>query len=95
MQLSWGHDEYIYQVTKDYLPAEAQYMLRYHSFYAAHRENAYRCLMNDPDREMFVWVKAFNAYDLYSKGSEKPDVRALAPYYQDLIGRYFPDQIAF
>ena len=31
--LSWGHDEYIYHVTKEYLPIEAQYMLRYHSFY--------------------------------------------------------------
>ena len=31
--LSWGHDEYIYQVCKDYLPTPALYMLRYHSFY--------------------------------------------------------------
>src|SRR5689334_1635079 len=29
--LSWGHDEYIYNVVKDYLPTEALYMLRYHS----------------------------------------------------------------
>src|SRR2546425_3464797 len=30
--MSWGHDEYMYQVVKDYLPTEALYMIRYHSF---------------------------------------------------------------
>ena len=44
-------------------------MIRYHSFYAAHREGAYAHLMNDRDREMFDWVRAFNPYDLYSKGA--------------------------
>src|SRR5262245_8222854 len=33
VQISWGHDEYIYHVAKDHLPEEALYMLRYHSFY--------------------------------------------------------------
>src|SRR5688572_9102494 len=55
VQLSWGHDEYIYQVTKDYLPAEAQYMLRYHSFYPWHRENEYAQLTNARDRELLQW----------------------------------------
>src|SRR6266705_2985232 len=40
--MSWGHDEYLYQVTKPYLPLEAQYMIRYHSFYPAHRDDEYR-----------------------------------------------------
>jgi hypothetical protein len=31
VNLSWGHDEYIYHVCKDYLPIEGLYMLRYHS----------------------------------------------------------------
>src|ERR1700728_103287 len=33
VHLSFGHDEYIFQVTRKYVPEEAQYMLRYHSFY--------------------------------------------------------------
>ena len=33
VDLSWGHDEYLYHVVKDYLPEEALYMIRYHSFY--------------------------------------------------------------
>ena len=33
VDLSWGHDEYLYHVVKDYLPEEGLYMIRYHSFY--------------------------------------------------------------
>ena len=90
VHLSWGHDEYLYQVVKGCLPEEALYMIRYHSFYAAHREGAYEHLMNDRDREMFRWVRAFNPYDLYSKTPIRPDVAALRPFYEDLIAEYFP-----
>ena len=31
--MSWGHDEYLYHLTRDHLPLPAQYMIRYHSFY--------------------------------------------------------------
>ncbi len=41
VDISWGHDEYIYHVARPYLPEPALYMLRYHSFYAAHREDEY------------------------------------------------------
>ena len=91
--MSWGHDEYIYHVTKDYLPIEAQYMLRYHSFYACHREGEYGHLMNDQDREYFRWVKKFNPYDLYTKSTQRMDVEALRPYYQELIAEFFPDEL--
>jgi inositol oxygenase len=91
--LSWGHDEYIYNVTRNYLPEPAQYMLRYHSFYAAHRHGAYRNLMNQHDEEMFEWVKKFNPYDLYSKGADRPDLKKIKPYYDDLIAEFFPAQI--
>jgi len=93
--MSWGHDEYIYHVTKDYLPLEALYMLRFHSFYPAHREGEYDYLMNDQDREYFRWVNAFNPYDLYTKSSEPPNVAELRPYYDDLIAEFFPSEINF
>ncbi len=93
VDLSWGHDEYLYHVTKGYLPQEAQYMIRYHSFYPAHREGDYQYLMDDRDREMFQWVREFNPYDLYSKSSERPSVEQLHPYYEDLIADYFPSQL--
>src|SRR5688572_16139011 len=90
VHLSWGHDEYLYHVVKDYLPTEALYMIRYHSFYPAHREGEYDYLMNERDREMFKWVRAFNPYDLYTKSHERPDVTKLRPFYEGLIGEYFP-----
>ena len=93
VHLSWGHDEYLYQVVKDYLPEEALYMIRYHSFYPGHREGAYTHLMNDRDKEMFAWVRAFNPYDLYSKSAERPDVAKLRPYYEELIAEYFPSTL--
>ena len=93
VDVSWGHDEYLYQVMKDYLPEPALYMIRYHSCYPIHREGAYGYLMNDRDREMFEWVRKFNPYDLYSKGNERADVAALRPYYESLIREYFPDKL--
>jgi len=90
VSLSWGHDEYLYQVVKDYLPEEGLYMVRYHSFYAAHREGEYGHLMNDHDRAMFDWVRAFNPYDLYTKRDRRPEVATLRPYYEDLIAEFFP-----
>ncbi len=95
VHLSWGHDEYIYNVVKEYLPEEALYMLRYHSFYAAHREGAYEYLMNEHDRKMFEWVRHFNPYDLYSKSPMPPDPVKLRPFYEDLIAKYRPAQLSF
>ncbi len=91
--MSWGHDEYLYHITKDYLPEPALYMIRYHSFYAQHREHAYEHLMDDHDREMFQWVKKFNPYDLYSKSPKPPVVEELRPYYENLIAKYLPEKI--
>ncbi len=95
VHISWGHDEYLYQVVKDYLPEEALYMIRYHSCYAIHKEGAYGHLMNDHDRSLFAAVRAFNPYDLYSKVDTRPDVAQLRPYYEDLISEYFPHFISW
>lgn len=95
VHLSWGHDEYLYHVVKDHLPDEALAMIRYHSFYAAHRSGEYTHLMNDRDRELMDGVRRFNPYDLYSKGEERPDVAALTPYYRDLIDEFFPKPLAW
>ena len=93
VDLSWGHDEYLYHVVKDYLPDEALYMIRYHSFYPCHREHAYEYLMNDRDKRLFAGVRAFNPYDLYSKSAARPDPRKLKPFYEELIAEYFPAQL--
>jgi inositol oxygenase len=93
--MSWGHDEYLYHVVKDYLPPPALAMIRYHSFYPGHREGAYDHLMNDADRELFAWVRAFNPYDLYTKNKIRPDVAGLRGFYDKLIAEYFPPELAW
>ncbi len=93
--MSWGHDEYLYQVTSAYLPIEAQYIIRYHSFYSAHSAGEYRHLMNDQDIDMFRWVKQFQQFDLYSKSAAPPDIAALRPYYEKLIDQYFPARLSW
>ena len=95
VHLSWGHDEYIYQIAKDYLPESGLYMLRYHSFYSQHREHAYDHLMSEHDHEMFKWVDLFNPYDLYSKNPTPPDWVELKPYYETLVKKYLPTTLKF
>ncbi len=95
VDMSWGHDEYVYHIMKDYLPEEGLYMLRYHSFYAQHRENAYDHLMSPHDQEMFKWVSLFNPYDLYSKNPNQKSWDELKPYYQQLVAKYLPVTLKF
>ena len=82
--MSWGHDEYIYHVTKDYLPAEAQYMLRYHSFYPWHTCGEYKQFMNDEDKITLEIVKYFNQFDLYSK---EDDIKISPEYVESDTGK--------
>lgn len=94
--MSWGHDEYMYQVmkhNKTTLPPPALFVIRYHSFYAMHQAGAYRHLMDESDHENFRWLQKFNKYDLYSKSKTWVDVEAVKPYYQSLIQKYFPKEL--
>jgi inositol oxygenase len=95
VHMSWGHDEYVYHMMKDYIPEPGLYMLRYHSFYSQHRENAYDHLMSDHDHEMFKWVTLFNPYDLYSKNPNQKSWEELKPYYENLVAKYLPATLKF
>ena len=79
VMLAWGHDEYLYHIVKDQstIPDEGLAMIRYHSFYPWHRENAYHEFMNEHDKKMLEAVRAFNPYDLYSKSDEVPNPEKL------------------
>lgn len=96
--MSWGHDEYMYQVLVENnctLPEEALYMIRFHSFYPYHTSNSYRHLCDFNDGRMLSWLVEFQSFDLYSKSNEIPDVDVLKPYYQNLINKYLPGKIRF
>lgn len=90
VMLSWGHDEYLYHIMKDQstIPDEGLAMIRYHSFYPWHKENAYRWMMNEKDHRMLEAVRAFNPYDLYSKSDDIPKVSDLKEYYLDIIDEF-------
>ncbi|NP_001124754.1 inositol oxygenase isoform X1 [Pongo pygmaeus] len=91
--MSWGHDEYMYQVmkfNKFSLPPEAFYMIRFHSFYPWHTGSDYQQLCSQQDLAMLPWVQEFNKFDLYTKCPDLPDVDKLRPYYQGLIDKYCP-----
>eukprot|EP01137_Pigoraptor_chileana_P037723 Opistho-2@35247 len=94
--MSWGHDEYMYQVlqgNRSTLPLPGLYVIRYHSFYPWHKESAYNHLTNERDQEMFKWVKEFNKYDLYSKSDDLPDIDEIKPYYESLVAKYMPGKL--
>jgi inositol oxygenase len=93
--MSWGHDEYMYQIAKSQstLPEEGLYMLRFHSFYPWHNKHGYMHLCNDKDLELLKWVKAFQKCDLYSKSHECPTLADVASYYKPIIEKYFPNPV--
>jgi inositol oxygenase len=95
VHLSWGHDEYLYRVLEEHLPEPALYVIRYHSFYAQHRERAYDVLLDARDRRLLEVVRDFQPYDLYSKSSERPSLARLRPYYEDLVAKFLPDELAW
>jgi inositol oxygenase len=96
LEMSWGHDEYMYMVCKhnnSTIPDIGLNIIRFHSFYSWHKENAYEHLMCESDFDLRHWVKRFSWCDLYSKDMTTPtleDVERLTPHYQMLIDKYFP-----
>ena len=95
VHMSWGHDEYLHRVMEGHLPEEALFVIRYHSFYAQHQHGAYDHLLSARDRELFRWVKAFQPYDLYSKGEDAPDLARVLPEYRELVAEAFPAPLAW
>jgi inositol oxygenase len=91
--LSFGHDEYLYRVLRPYLPEPALAIVRYHSFYAWHREGAYARFADASDAAKLDAVRRFNPYDLYSKSDERPDWGALRPYYEALVAEHLPAEL--
>lgn len=61
--MTWGHDEYMYQVLKNHptctIPDEALYAIRFHSFYPYHSSMEYLYFQTDHDRKMLK-----NIYEL-------------------------------
>ncbi|XP_030378585.1 inositol oxygenase [Scaptodrosophila lebanonensis] len=96
--MSWGHDEYMYNVLKHNntkLPDVACNIIRFHSFYPWHNGGDYKHFEAPEDAETKKWVLIFNRYDLYTKSETVPDIESLWPYYQSLIDKYLPGVLEF
>ena len=97
LHLSYGHDEYLYQVLKhNNHKLENKYLniIRYHSFYPWHTGGDYKYLMNESDKEILKDIHDFNQFDLYSK--EDVDFKLtdeIKKYYDILLNEYFPNSI--
>lgn len=94
--LSYGHDEFMYQVLKhnnSTIPEEGLYIIRYHSLYPWHKYNEYQQLMNQKDKEYLPWVKLFNGYDLYTKEDREMNVVKLMEYYKPIFIKYIGDHL--
>jgi inositol oxygenase len=85
----------MYLVAKKFstIPEEGLAMIRFHSFYPWHRENAYSQFMKAGDDKLLKAVREFNPYDLYTKADEPVDVDTVKGYYQGLIRKYFADVV--
>ena len=91
IKMSWGHDEYMYQVLKKNkckIPQKGLDIIRYHSFYAWHTDGEYTHLAAPHDRKTLIWVKRFNKHDLYSKMDDVPDLTEVKSYYEGLLEKY-------
>jgi len=96
VMMSWGHDEYLYQVcvrNGAKIPLEGLYMIRFHSFYPWHKHGAYKQLTDEQDERMLEWVLKFNKYDLYSKADDLKITEDTLAHYKKLISKYFPEKL--
>lgn len=91
--ISFGHDEYLYQVLKQNnnhkLSEKYMDVIRYHSFYPWHTDGEYRQFMIEKDIETLKDVLQFNEFDLYSKEDDTIISSDIKLYYDKLLDEYF------
>jgi inositol oxygenase len=96
LHLSFGHDEYLYQVLVqnniDKISKQNKDIIRYHSFYPWHTNGDYKHLMSKEDEQTLENIKYFNNFDLYSKEDKNFVLtHEIKKYYDNLLEEYFPD----
>ncbi len=94
--MSWGHDEYLYHVMKNYLPEPALYMIRYHSFYAWHREGEYDWLMRRPRPRRCCrgCRSSIRTICIRSRRTRRTGL-SCGRTTQNLVAKYLPANVAF
>ena len=98
IKLSFGHDEYLYQVlrhnTNHKLSEKYYNIIRFHSFYPWHTGKDYTHLMKPGDDIIMQDVLSFNEFDLYSKAdTDFVLTDEIQSYYENLLNEYFPEPL--
>ena len=93
LMISYGHDEYLYNVLKKnknhLLSGKYLDVIRYHSFYPWHTEGEYKHFTNRNDEDTLKKVLMFNNFDLYSKEDDILIDNHVKSYYNDILNEYF------
>ena len=93
LMISYGHDEYLYNVlkkNKNHLLTDKYLdVIRYHSFYPWHTGGEYKHLTNRNDEDTLKKVLDFNNFDLYSKEDDILIDEHVKSYYKDILNEYF------
>ena len=98
LHLSYGHDEYLYNVLKrnkgkHKLDNKYLNMIRFHSFYPWHTGKDYQIFNKKGDEEILNNVLLFNSFDLYSKEDCNNISEKTKEYYKELLDEYFPNTL--
>lgn len=97
LHLSYGHDEYLYNVLLHNVNnLEKKYLdiIRFHSFYPWHTSKEYQYFMKPGDEEIMKNVLEFNEFDLYSKEDTDFELTTeIEEYYEKLLTKYFPEPL--
>lgn len=93
LMISYGHDEYLYNVlkkNKNHLLSQKYLdVIRYHSLYPWHTNGDYKHLTNKKDEWVLENVVEFNTFDLYSKEDNTLIDIHVKSYYYDILNEYF------
>ena len=99
LNISFGHDEYLYQVLKQnsdkhFISKRYMEVIRYHSFYPWHDKGDYYYFMSEYDHEVLNLVREFNQFDLYSKEDIELEITdEIKNYYNELLNEYFRKEL--
>ena len=94
LHLSYGHDEYLYQVLKKNnlnhkINEKYLDIIRYHSFHPWHTGGDYYHFMNEKDKNILKDILLFNEFDLYSKEDDINITDDTKKYYDKLLDKFF------
>lgn len=110
MLMTWGHDEYLFNIVFDWIKQNAEYvkktwkctalelrlmlyMIRFHSFYAFHRQGGYKSLWSKTDTKLRPYLRVFSMFDLYSKPDKLPPLREMDKDFKPLVESFFPTKM--